>query len=98
MIDVQVREESGKILQRGRGVGVDKFFEADRQAYPLLGHIVPWADTAFNRSQVDLLVKELERYEADPSIDADGYSFDWLREMCQIALREPHRMLWFVGD
>jgi hypothetical protein len=98
MIDVQVRIESGEIISRGRGPGVDNFFQASRAIYPLLAHIVPWADTAFNRSQVGSLIEEIDRYEADPTANPSDYSFDWLREICRVVSEEPHRMLWFVGD
>lgn len=98
MIDVQVRAESGEIICRGRGPGVDDFFQAGLAVYPLLAHIVPWADTAFNRSQVVSLIEEIGRYEADPSVNPADYSFEWLREICHVVSEEPHRTLWFVGD
>src|SRR3954447_456959 len=98
MIDVQVRAESGEIICRGRGSGVDNFFQASRAIYPLLAHIVPWADTAFNGIQVGSLIEEIDRYEADPIANRTHYSFDWLREICRVVSEEPHRMLWFVGD
>jgi hypothetical protein len=98
MIDVQVRAEPGEIIRKGRGPGVDDFFQADRAIYPLLAHIVPWADTAFNKSQIGALIEEISRYEEDPTVNPTGHVFDWLRELCRVASEEPHRMLWFVGD
>jgi hypothetical protein len=98
MISVQVRLESGEILQRRLGASVGNFFQADHDTYPLLSHIVPWSDTAFNRSQVVALSRELDRYETDVGVNPNGDSFDWLRQMCEATAEEPHRMLWFVGD
>lgn len=98
MITVQVRDGSGGILRDEIGAGVDNFFQASSSQYPLLAHIVPWSDTAFNRSQVSALLRELDRYEGDSIVDAGGVRFDWLSEMCQVATAQPHRMLWFVGD
>ena len=98
MITVQVRTGSSKILCSAAGVGVDNFFAASAAEYPLLAHIVPWADTAFNRSQVSVLMEEIGRYEEDVSLNVNGDRFDWLREMCGMTSAEPHRMLWFVGD
>ena len=98
MISVQVRAESGEILQRCLSVSAGDFFQADSATYPLLSHVVPWADTAFNRSQVAALAAEIDRYEADAAVNLNGESFDWLREMCEVTAEEPHRMLWFVGD
>ncbi|MCH0572416.1 hypothetical protein I3F60_24725 [Streptomyces sp. MUM 136J] len=95
---MQVRVESGEILQRRLSVSAGDFFQADSAAYPLLSHVVPWADTAFNRSQVAALAAEIDRYEADAAVNLNGESFDWLRQMCEVTAEEPHRMLWFVGD
>lgn len=98
MISVQVRLESGEVLQRCLSVSVGNFFQADHDAYPLLSHIMPWADTAFNRSQVAALSREIDRYEDDLGVNPNGDSFGWLRQMCEATAAKPHRMLWFVGD
>jgi hypothetical protein len=98
VINVQVRAASGAILHNETGAGVDSFFQADATQYPLLGHIVPWSDTVFNRSQVGALLVELDRYEGDLAANPDNNNFDWLRDIFRIASAEPHRMLWFVGD
>lgn len=98
MISVQVRAETGEILQRHLSASASNFYQADSTAYPLLAHIVPWADTAFNRSQVAALTVEINRYEADAAVNLNRDSFDWLRQMCEVTAEEPHRMLWFVGD
>jgi hypothetical protein len=98
MINVQVRTVSGKVLRSAGGPGVDDFFQVGRESYPLLAHVVPWTDTAFNKSQVKSLVEEIDRYEADLTVNSEGYPFDWLRELCSLVTEEPHRMLWFVGD
>jgi hypothetical protein len=64
----------------------------------MLVHILPWADTVFNQSQVRALLEEIDRYELDAQENAGGESFSWLRELCEHVLAVPHRMLWFVGD
>jgi hypothetical protein len=98
MISVQVRAGSGEILKRYLSASAGDFFQADGATYPLLAHVVPWADTAFNRSQVAALAVEIDRYEEDVLVNPKGESFDWLRKMCAETSEEPHRMLWFVGD
>ena len=98
MISVQVRSGVGQVLQSENGPGVDEFFRAATASYPLLAHIVPWSDTAFNRSQAGALLVELDRYENDEAVNPGGNRFDWLRDLCREANAEPHRMLWFVGD
>jgi hypothetical protein len=98
MISVQVRAASGETLRRTLSASVGNFFQADKAIYPMLVHIIPWADTAFNRSQISVLVTEIDRYEIDSSVNPSGESFAWLREMFQLAIEEPHRMIWFVGD
>jgi hypothetical protein len=98
VINVQVRTASGAILRNETGPGTDNFFQAGAAQYPLLGHIVPWSNTAFNRSQIGALLLELDRYEEDLAVNPDNNQFDWLRDLCHIASSEPHRMLWFVGD
>jgi hypothetical protein len=98
MINVQVRTASGKILDSHGSPGLDKFFQADAASYPLLAHIVPWTNTAFNRSQVAALRIEIERYQKDPTVNPDGERFEWLQDLIRVASAEPHRMLWFVGD
>jgi hypothetical protein len=98
MISVQVRAENGEILWRAQKRSVGRFFQADGRSYPMLVHILPWTDTAFNKSQVGVLLEEIDRYEADVQENPEGESFGWLRELCEHVISEPHRMLWFVGD
>jgi hypothetical protein len=98
MISVQIRSGLGQILLRCTSAGAGNFFQADNATYPLLSHVVPWTNTAFNCSQVDALLVEIDRYEADNALNHEGESFDWLRQMCKTAAEDPHRMLWFVGD
>lgn len=98
MIDVQVRSGVGEIVQKHRDPAVDAFFQLDPDAYPMLVHIKPWCDTAFNQSQAPALMNEIDRYEADSLVNASRESFAWLREMVELVIEEPHRMLWFVGD
>ncbi|GAA1693133.1 hypothetical protein [Fodinicola feengrottensis] len=98
MIDVQVRTEAGEILSRISKLSIGVFFQAELALYPLLGHIVPWADMVFNSSQLKVLSREVARYEADPVLNPSGESFDWLQEMCDLVAEAGHRILWFVGD
>jgi len=98
MVSVQVRKETGEILCNKSSAAAGNFFQADSAVYPLLGHILPYTDTAFNQSQVRALAAEIDRYEADPKLNSSKESFDWLREMCRVTDEAPHRMLWFVGD
>jgi hypothetical protein len=98
MISVQVRTESGEILGRAQRRSVGRFFQADARTYPVLVHILPWTDTAFNESQIGVLLEEIGRYEGDAQENPEGESFGWLRELCEQVIAAPHRMLWFVGD
>lgn len=57
MNNVQVRGESGTIKARAEHgvVWSSALAGLDRRMFPMLGHLLPYADTAFNRRQVSTL-------------------------------------------
>lgn len=69
--------------------------DLDQSQFPMFGHLIPYADTIFNSRQIPTLLTEL------PRLPPDLLSNDFilgLRELCEFALSQPHRYLWFVGD
>ena len=99
MIDVQVRNGLGEIVaQDARRSAVD-FHHADAGRFPLLHGVLPWADATFDRSRIESLLVEVERYEREVlSASSQTEDLKWLRDLCRAAMESPDRTLWFVGD
>lgn len=97
MINVQVRGESGAIEIHARH-GVEWSAELgrlDQSAFPMFGHLLPYADTMFNHRQVVTLLDELPLLP--PGVVTDEFAQE-LTELAQAVLDGPHLYLWFVGD
>ncbi|MEU5922019.1 hypothetical protein [Streptomyces sp. NPDC047141] len=97
MINLQVRGEDDTIKARARH-GVQwgsELADLDPSAFPMLGHLMPDADTVFNRRQVYSLLEEV------PRLPAGVLTEELTRELvqlCRLVLDGQHLYLWFCGD
>ncbi|TMQ89802.1 hypothetical protein ETD83_38250 [Actinomadura soli] len=87
----------GTIVARGsHGIDISWIWELDRDLVPLLGHLLPYADTMFNSSQVRSLLAELDHLPtSSPLVPVVR---DDLKRLCEITSRHGHSQLWFFGD
>lgn len=90
-----VRDFQGKLLQLG-ATEMGGLLGAARQArLPLLGSVDEYDDTVFNRSQVALVLEELERLELTADLE---HARSELVSMAVRVQQRPHRYLVFNGD
>ncbi|MFD5984641.1 hypothetical protein [Streptomyces cyaneofuscatus] len=97
MIGVQIRGENGTIEVRAKhgvvwGPGLAGL---DQSVFPMLGHLLPYADTVFNHRQVSSLLQEVPRLPA--GVLTDEFTRE-LSEMGQAVLDGQGLYLWFLGD
>ncbi|MFF0163255.1 hypothetical protein ACFYRY_37850 [Streptomyces sp. NPDC005263] len=97
MINVQVRGESGTIEARAKHgvVWGPELAGLDQSVFPMLGHLLPYADTVFNHRQVATLLEEIPRLP--PDVLTDEFARE-LIELGQKVLGGQHLYLWFLGD
>ncbi|MCG7524990.1 hypothetical protein MHW47_11145 [Streptomyces sp. OfavH-34-F] len=97
MINVQVRGESGTVEARAEhGLAWGPELAALNQSeFPMLGHLLPYADTVFNSRQVVTLLAEVPRLP--PGIVTDALARELL-DLGQTVLDGQHLYLWFLGD
>ncbi|MFJ6602097.1 hypothetical protein [Streptomyces lydicus] len=97
MINLQVRSESGTIQARAEHgvVWGPELARLDHSVFPMLGHLLPYADAAFNSRQVSSLLGEVPRLP--PGVVTDEFASELL-ELGQKVLDGQHLYLWFVGD
>ena len=96
VIDLQVRDESGRVLGHARGLEwTQELINLDSSVFPMLFGLCAYLDTVFNQRQLPLLLDELERLPV-------GVIPEQARvEICRLAAmveQESHRYLWFCGD
>ena len=92
---VYVRDFRGNLLQRG-ATEMGGLLAAARQAcLPLLGSVDEYDDTVFNRSQVALVLEELDRLELSADLE---HARSELILMAGGVQQRPHRYLVFNGD
>ncbi|MFD8077743.1 hypothetical protein ACFV3E_34405 [Streptomyces sp. NPDC059718] len=97
MINLQVRSESGTIEARARHgvVWGPELAGLDQSAFPMLGHLLPDADTVFNSRQVATLLDEVRRLP--PGVVTDAFARE-LVDLGRRVLDGQHLYLWFLGD
>ncbi|MFC5753005.1 hypothetical protein [Actinomadura rugatobispora] len=96
MIDYQV-QEFGKTIARGsRGIDIFWLDGLDQSRIPMLRHLLPYADTMFNSSQVSSLAEELDGLPEDNPLVPEIR--DELKRLCEHVSAGAHRQLWFLGD
>ncbi|GGV20740.1 hypothetical protein GCM10010182_48540 [Actinomadura cremea] len=96
MIDYRVLEYDKVIAQGRSGIDISWIWSLDRDLIPMLGHLLPYADTMFNSSQVSSLATELDRLPAGSPLVPDVR--DDLKHLCELTANGGHRQLWFFGD
>ncbi|MFK0257512.1 hypothetical protein [Streptomyces sp. NPDC090445] len=97
MINLQVRSENGTIEARAKHgvVWGSELAGLDQSVFPMLGHLLPDADTCFNRRQVSTLLEEISRLP--PGVLTDEFACE-LIELGQLTVDGQHLYLWFLGD
>ncbi|MBO1336600.1 hypothetical protein [Streptomyces sp. VRA16 Mangrove soil] len=97
MINVQVRSESGTIEARARHgvVWGPELAGLDQSAFPMMGHLLPYADTVLNSRQVVTLLAEVPRLP--PGVVTEEFARELL-DLAQEVLDGQHLYLWFLGD
>ncbi|MER7171728.1 hypothetical protein [Streptomyces mesophilus] len=97
MINVQVRDENGTIEVHSRHAVVwsGELAGLDQSAFPMFGHLLPYADTMFNHRQVVTLLDELPRLPS--GVVTDEFARE-LAELGQVVLNGQALYLWFLGD
>jgi hypothetical protein len=96
MLTVEVRSETGeRIAATACGLKwSDALADLSELGFPMLGSLLPYADTIFNSRQLPVLLGELDRLPEK----LQGPWVAEVRELGRVALEEPHRYLWFLGD
>lgn len=98
MINLQVRTEAGEIVSRGR-CGLDWMTSLrgiDDEEFPLLGSILPYADTMFNARQTERLRREIASHSIGEVLGRDSVAE--IERLCLQVEHGSHLYLWFVGD
>ncbi|MFD3802929.1 hypothetical protein ACFWTC_04695 [Streptomyces sp. NPDC058619] len=97
MINLQVRGENGSIEARARHgvVWGPELAGLEQAVFPMLGHLLPYADTVFNSRQVSTLLDEVPRLPA--GVVAEEFAREVL-DLGQKVLDGHHLYLWFLGD
>jgi hypothetical protein len=97
VINLQVRGENGTIeahAQNGVAWGAE-LAGLDQSVFPMLGHLLPYADTVFNSRQAATLPEEVPRLP--PGVVTDEFARE-LIELGRKVLDGQHLYLWFLGD
>ncbi|MFD6989349.1 hypothetical protein [Streptomyces sp. NPDC059943] len=97
MINLQVRGENGTIEARAKHgvVWGAELAALDLSVFPMVGHLLPYADTIFNHRQVSTLLEEVTRLPA--GVLTDEFARE-LIELGQVVLDGQGLYLWFLGD
>jgi hypothetical protein len=97
MITFQIRGECGEIILRGeRRLDWKDLQHVNEDEFPLLGGLLPYADTMFNKRQVVKVRQEvgsphIRELLADEAIDE-------IERLCLTVENGSHLYLWFLGD
>ncbi|MFD8646103.1 hypothetical protein ACFV14_38050 [Streptomyces zaomyceticus] len=97
MINLEVRREDGTTKAYAKhGVRWGPELAAlDQSVFPMLGHLLPYADTVFNHRQVATLLQEVPRLPH--GVVTEEFARELL-DLGQTVLDGQHLYLWFVGD
>ncbi|MFF0836637.1 MULTISPECIES: hypothetical protein [unclassified Streptomyces] len=95
---MNVRTYTGETLAACTHPAIDDLCRrAETLALPMLGHVDPYDDTWFNRSQMRLLIPELKTLiNSASALEADATAE--VLVLAEQLERKPHRYLIFVGD
>ncbi|SPF07117.1 hypothetical protein [Streptomyces sp. MA5143a] len=97
MINLQVRGENGTIEAHAKHgvVWGPELAVLDQSVFPMLGHLLPYADTVFNHRQVSTLLEEVPRLPE--GVLTNEFARE-LMELGQVVLDGQGLYLWFLGD
>jgi hypothetical protein len=96
VINYEVREYDRVIARGNHGIDIFWLNGLDQSVIPMLWHLLPYADTMFNSSQVRSLSEELDRLPQDnPLVPAIR---DDLKRLCEHVSNGAHRQVWLLGD
>jgi len=71
----------------------------DIAEFPMLGHVDAYGNTIFNRSQMRVIMAEIERLVGTSAVDErQSELLLKVKELCVEGLTRQHRFLWFLGD
>ncbi|GAA3624760.1 hypothetical protein GCM10022223_47300 [Kineosporia mesophila] len=99
MINMQIRSEGGEIVTRGSTPGIrwsDALAQIDREKFPCLAGLLPYADTMFNGRQVERLRMEVESQSVRDILGEENASE--IETLCRRVENSSHLYLWFLGD
>jgi hypothetical protein len=97
MIHLQVRDEKFRVVVRGtRGLDWSTVGDLDHTRYPLLGSLVPFADTMFNFLQAERLRREVSEKLIREAL-GEELALE-IERLCHQVENGSHLYLWFVGD
>ncbi|WP_285566699.1 hypothetical protein [Streptomyces sp. RTGN2] len=98
MINMQVRDETGEIVENGSSQldWMRCLQHVDDDRFPFLGSLLPFADAMFNSRQTVKLRREIvdEAMRELLGIDAVGE----IERLCLKVESGSHLYLWFLGD
>ncbi|MFI6495656.1 hypothetical protein [Streptomyces sp. NPDC050564] len=98
LISVIVRTYTGEILVTCTHPAIGSMCRrAATLALPMLGHVDPYDDTWFNKSQRRLVLPELNSLTDSASAPEAAAAAEVLA-LAEMLERKPHRYLIFVGD
>ena len=96
VIDLQVRDESGRIVANSGGFEwTQELIDLDPAVFPMLAGLCAYLDTVFNQRQIPILLAELKRLPAG-LIPASAHAET--RRLAAVVEEGQHLYLWFCGD
>lgn len=100
-IAIHLRRENGETLNSVHESPGDGHVlpVLDIAEFPMLGHVDPYGNTIFNRSQMRVIMDEIDRLVGAPMMNEKQAEFLLkVKEICVEGLTRQHRFLWFLGD
>ena len=95
-MDLQVRDDFGRIVARARGFEwTQDLIDLDGSVFPMLAGLCAYLDTIFNQRQIPMLLAELERSPADLIPEPACAE---IRRLAAVVEEGQHLYLWFCGD
>jgi len=97
-ISTAVRRENGENLVLGEYSFRKETVMWQSEQYHMLSMVDPYANTIFNSWQIPWVQIEVARLSAAYLGSEEFAPLDELAQLCKVALKSPHRYLWFIGD
>jgi hypothetical protein len=99
-IDVQLRSESGQVLDAvsDRDMVLSRAAQRQFSKTRLLRYLVPYGDAVFNQSQSADLADDVAGVRRDDPDSPLSARLGEVEHLIQQLSAHPHVYLWFVGD